>query len=132
VTDEELLRSLAADVENKDIEAFVSKCHADVEFEPLIGSIEGGVYRGHDAIRRWWVQRERALNIALGELDIRQVAGVHLLTVAMRARGSGSGAPVVGALYIAMSVRHGKVEWWAVFQNEDAAVRRAEDWSAAR
>ena len=41
-------------VNHRDLEAFLSFVHPDVEFVSGAALFEGGSYRGHDGVRAWW------------------------------------------------------------------------------
>ena len=42
-----------------DLEALLALCHPGVRFRSLIGAVEGSkAHRGHEGVRRWWVEAE--------------------------------------------------------------------------
>jgi hypothetical protein len=81
----------------RDIEAQIKYCDASIEFHSTFTAVGGGVYHGHDGMRRW----HRDLQQAWGdEIRIDPEAffdlGEHtLLFCELQGRGQGSGAKVV-------------------------------------
>ena len=81
---------------SRDIEAVIALCDPAIEFRSVFAAVGGGVYHGHDGMRRW----HRDLQEAWGEqIRLQPEAyfdlGEHTLTFfAYHARGEHSGAEV--------------------------------------
>lgn len=88
-------RLFAEAITSGDAEAAVAVCHPQVEFDSVLG-ISGGLYLGHEGIRRylddvasawdeWRVEVERVTEGPDGRV---------LIVMTMHARGKGSGVPL--------------------------------------
>jgi len=49
----EIPRRLIDAYNRGDVDSFIAELHPDVEWIPIMAALEGRVYRGHDAVRRW-------------------------------------------------------------------------------
>ena len=80
----------------RDVEAFVALCEPQIEFHSTFAAVGGGVYHGHDGLRRWFrdfedvwgddFQIEAEVYFDLGEQT--------LLFYVLHGRGKQSGADV--------------------------------------
>ena len=75
-----------------DIEGFLAFVDPEVEFVPLLAGVEGGVYRGHDGVRRWFADVEDAWEgyrpVLRGVEAITDSVAVVELSIRLRGRGS--------------------------------------------
>ena len=119
----ELHRRLFAAFNARDINAFVALCDPEVEFHSTVAAVGGGIYHGHDGLRRWHREFEDAWG---GEIHLEAETyldlGDHTL-VFYRAHGRGdlSGAQVTQAAANVVRWRHGLcVHSRAYLRREDA------------
>jgi len=85
---------------SRDIEAVIALCDPSVELDSAFAAIGGGIYKGHDGIRRYFRDYEDAWGT---EIRVQPEAYFDLgeqtiLFCAMRGRGQHSGADVEMAL----------------------------------
>ena len=85
---------------SRDIEAVIALCDPSVELDSAFAAIGGGIYKGHDGIRRYFRDYEDAWG---AEIRVQPEAyfdlGEHtILFYVMRGRGQHSGADVEMAL----------------------------------
>ena len=81
---------------SRDIEAVIALCDPSVELDSAFAAIGGGIYKGHDGIRRYFRDYEDAWG---AEIRVQPEAyfdlGEHtILFYVMRGRGQHSGADV--------------------------------------
>ena len=81
---------------SRDIEAVIALCDPSVELDSAFAAIGGGIYKGHDGIRRYFRDYEDAWGT---EIRVQPEAyfdlGEHtILFYVMRGRGQHSGADV--------------------------------------
>ena len=81
---------------SRDIEAVIALCDPSVELDSAFAAIGGGIYKGHDGIRRYFRDYEDAWGT---EIRVQPEAyfdlGEHtILFYVMRGRGEHSGAEV--------------------------------------
>jgi len=125
---------VVAALNNRDIEGFLELVSPDVEFVPLVARVEGGVYRGHDGVRRWledtWAAME-GYEASIEVLD--EIAGrVGVFRIELRLRGRGSGVEVeAGAYQVTELDRGGRIWRWRFFDRLDAAEDLAREWASA-
>ena len=92
----ELLRRWIEAFNSRDIEAVIALCDPAIEFRSVVAAVGGGVYYGHDGMRRW----HRDLEGAWGEqIRIRpdayfDVGEYTLMAFVYHGRGEHSGAEV--------------------------------------
>jgi uncharacterized protein len=104
-----------------DLEAFVGLTAEDVEFTSMVAEAEGTIFRGHDGVRAWWETVRGAFEDVHWELlDVRGSSDrgvVHL-----RMAGTLGSVPVEQTMWQAITLRDGRVIWWAFFRTEREAL----------
>jgi ketosteroid isomerase-like protein len=111
----------------RDIDAFIALCDEDVEAVSRLVELEGGgSYRGHDGIRSWWESLLGAYPDFSVEIDeIRDLGGVTVTGMRLRAHGKESDAPVMQQQWQVTEWRQGRATWWQNFLNETEALEAA-------
>jgi hypothetical protein len=118
----------------RDVEEFLTLVSPDVEFVPLVAGVEGGVYRGHEGVRRWledtWSTME-GYEASIEVLD--EIAGrVGVFRIELKLRGRGSGVEVETSAYQAAELdREGRLCRWRFFDRLDDAQDVAREWASA-
>jgi ketosteroid isomerase-like protein len=104
-----------------DLEGFVAMTSEDLEFTSLVAEAEGTVFRGHAGVREWWESVRGAfeevhweLLDAFGEGD-NGITHIHMA-------GKLAGVPVEQEMWQIVTLRGGKVAWWAFFRTEEEAL----------
>jgi ketosteroid isomerase-like protein len=111
--------------QNRDLDAFLSNHHPDVEWRSLVLEVEG-VYRGHEGLRSWW---ENVLDVFPDwspQVEDAHDMGDRVL-VRVRAEGSGTGTGIDIDRYVwqVADVRDGRVTSSAFFRTEEEALEAA-------
>ena len=113
-----------AALDRRDLDAFLSVIHPDVEFRSLIAEAEGQTYRGHDGVREWWA----AVAESLGGLRYEQDNAEGFRDrgiVRVRIVGTVEGVEVPQTMWQAWRVRDGLICWWDGFRTEGEALTAA-------
>ena len=122
---EQVVQELFDAFRHGDVDGVLARCDPGVEFSSLLSKVEGGTYRGHDGIRRFFADQRQAWERWEPSPDELEVAGDMALVVGKTAlRGRGSGAEVEVDWAYVMRLRAGKVVWGAA--HADPAVARSE------
>lgn len=88
----ELIRGVYAAWNRADIDTLVSYYSPDAEIRPLLSDLGGDVYRGHDGVRRWYLDANEPWDRLLAEPEEIVVQGdVVVIDVRVRAHGHHSG-----------------------------------------
>jgi ketosteroid isomerase-like protein len=94
----ELVRRLFDAFNRRDAEAMLAGMHSDFEWRPSLspGGIEGNVYRGGDAIRRWLDEVSESWEVMeVHASDHRVIDERRVLVLGrLRIRGRASGVPL--------------------------------------
>jgi ketosteroid isomerase-like protein len=104
----ELVRELIDAVNRADVAAFLARVHPDFEWRTLESSPVAGVYKGHEAVRRYvedWLTTFEGLRIDIDEIS--EVDDQVLVVVRGHARGRGSGIEVENHLCQVWALRDG-------------------------
>ena len=88
-----------------DIDAVIACCDPNVEFHSTFAAVGGGVYRGHDGVRKWYLDLQEIWGEELrSDLETLFDVGESMLVfTVLRGRGQQSGVEV--ELPAAMVVR---------------------------
>ena len=109
----ELGRQLIDALNRRDLDAFLELMDADVEAHSRLVVMEGG-YHGHAGVRRWW---DHLLGVfpdyAMEVVEARDLGGLTLAAVRVRAHGAGSGTPGEETVWNVTEWRDGKAVWWS-------------------
>jgi ketosteroid isomerase-like protein len=119
----ELHRRAAAAFTAGDLEALIACFHPNIELHTEFAEM-GGLYHGHDGLRRWWRDFDDAWG---GGMRIEPEAyfdlgATTLLFLVARARGSSSGAEVVMATAHAITWCDGLAIYFRGYPGRDGAL----------
>lgn len=112
----ELFRRIIDAYNARDIEPFVAGFDPSVEVNTTFSGVSGGVYHGHEGVRRW----QQGLQEAWGdqirmEPDVYFDLGEHTLVVGvLHGRGLHSGVEVQ-SVAISVALCRTSARWWAMF-----------------
>jgi hypothetical protein len=108
----------------RDIERLIALCDSGVEWNSTFAAVGGGVYHGHDGVRRWqrdtedvWGTEIRAEPEAFFDFGERTLA-FHTL----RARGSGSGVEVATSGAQVARWRDGLMTYYKAYAHRDDSL----------
>lgn len=110
-----------------DPDALVALAHEDVEFVSILSSVEGGAYRGHDGLRRYVDDLQRAWDEAtwtverVVELDQETVVAVS----SARFHARSSGMQLDQAFAVVLRFRDGLVWRAEAYADVDEAFKAA-------
>jgi ketosteroid isomerase-like protein len=109
---------------SRDLEAFMAVSAEDVEFTSMVAEMEGTTFRGHDGIRQWWATVVEAFDdVRWTILDIRGASDRAVGHVRMD--GTLGEVPVKLSMWLAASMRDGKVTRWSWHRTEPEAIEAA-------
>ena len=107
---EEAARRFAETITSGDRAAAIAVCHAEIEFESMLG-LTGHRYLGHAGIERYFDDVESAWED--WNVDVEQTVegpdGRVAIVMTMRARGKGSGVPLAIRTAHIWTLRDGKL-----------------------
>jgi ketosteroid isomerase-like protein len=112
-------------INSGDLDAFVALSTEDVEFTSLVAESEGATFRGHDGVRVWWETIRGAFAEVHWELLEIRGSGDHAIT-RFRMAGTLGTVPVEQTMWQAVTMRAGKLSWWASFRTEAEGLEAAE------
>jgi ketosteroid isomerase-like protein len=108
----------------RDLDAFLALAHPDVVGISRVTGIEGGSYRGHEGVRRWWdalldVFPEFAIEIA----SVRDAG--DMVVSGLRNQAQGEDAPLDEFVWQVCEWRDGQVIRWQIYGSEQEALEAA-------
>ena len=125
----ELVLSLHAAVNGRDLEAFVAAWHPDGEYRAAIqDAVEGeaGAFRGHAGIREWWRELHDVWDdFNTRVLEIRDLGDAVVVVFVVGGRGSRSGIANAETLAHVVRVRQRKVVELHDYRSREEAFRAA-------
>jgi ketosteroid isomerase-like protein len=107
-------------LERRDLEGFLANVHPDVEFLSLVAEAEGGTYRGHDGVRRWWDQVAEAMG-GLRFVPQRMEEVGDGICVEIRVTGTVDEVDVSQVMFQAVRTRDELVGGWTTTRTEEEA-----------
>jgi ketosteroid isomerase-like protein len=108
-------------IQARDLDAFLTLVDEDVEFTSLVGEAEGGTYRGHDGVRKWWHEVGDSLGgLRFDAQEHEDLGNGGVLTRAL-ITGTAAGVDVQQQMWQVTQLAGGKAIWWGVFRTEDEA-----------
>ena len=121
----DLLRRWIEAFNSRDIEAVIARCDPAIEFRSVFAAVGGGVYHGHDGMRRWhrdireaWGEQIRAQPEAYFDLG-----EYTLLFFVYHGRGEHSGAEVATPATGVVRWRNGLLTHWTAYLDRAHALR---------
>jgi ketosteroid isomerase-like protein len=118
-----LVRDIIEALNRGDVDGMLERMHADFEWRPLEGSPAGGVFRGHEQVRRYvedWLATFDNLRLVLeepSEVADRVVAVVHA-----HGRGRASGLQLDTRFCQVWTVRGGAVAGMEEYATREQAL----------
>jgi ketosteroid isomerase-like protein len=110
----------------RDIEAFMASYDPEVVAVSRILAVEGGTYRGHDGIRRWWKDLLDVFpDFTIEIISVRDAGNSLVAGLRNRAHGEGSDAPFEETMWQVVEVRDGTVVRWQMYGSEEEALEAA-------
>jgi ketosteroid isomerase-like protein len=109
----EVVRRVYDAAARRDADAVLALYDPDVEWDwtrvsGLFG--QGGFYRGHEELRRWFREWSQGLNNIEYQAEELIAAGAHVISKSvMRGRGRASGIELGDTLYAVWTFREGKI-----------------------
>jgi ketosteroid isomerase-like protein len=124
--DRPLFEEVNAAVERMDAERLVELTYPEVEWHSVLGSVGGGgVYRGHDGMRRYVADLADAWEDFAAEVDdALTVGGLLVLVGRIRYRGKGSGLESEAATGWVTRFRDGKLAYLRTFSDPERELER--------
>ena len=110
----------------RDLDAWLEIADPEVELAPLNLELEGGAYRGHDGIRRFWKDYLAIFPDFSVELDeVRDLGTATVALVRLRGHGTGSDVPVEQPIWQVAEWRRNKCVRWRTCRSEAEALEAA-------
>ncbi len=121
------LHYLAIDAFNRrDLEAWLELADRHMEFTPLNLELEGGAYRDHEGVRRFWEDYLTVFPDFTVEADeIRDLGDTTVARVRLRGHGTGSDVPFEQPIWQVARWQRQKCVWWHSFRSETDALEAA-------
>lgn len=109
-----------------DLPGGLELCDKDCEIRPILGQVEGVVYRGHEGVRSWFTDIYAHWSEFRPELRaFCQVEDSLLVAGRIRARGRHSGVELDTAIWWRFTFRAGRILRMDTFQEPTDAHRAA-------
>ena len=110
----------------RDLETWLELADERVEFVPLNLEREGGSYRGHAGVRRFWAQYLTVFRASTIEADeVRDLGEVTLALIRFRGHGTGSDVAFEAPVWQLVRWRRQKCVSWHSFRSEAEALEAA-------
>jgi ketosteroid isomerase-like protein len=110
----------------RDLEAWLELADEGVEFVPLNLELEGGSYRGHAGVRRFWANYLTVFRDSTIEVDeVRDLGEITLALIRFRGHGTGSDVPFEAPVWQLVQWRRQKCVSWHSFRSEAGALEAA-------
>ena len=109
----------------RDIDAYIALCDSRIEFHSVLAAVEGGVYHGHDGLRRSVEDIEDAMGDE-GRLEAEayfDLGEQTLVFYEVHARGRQSGAAVTGRFAQVARWRDGLGVYMKVYAHKEDALK---------
>ena len=122
----EIVRAAADAFNRRDVEAFRALTANDVEIVPIRAVLEGTIYRGPDAVARWYAAIDDSWEALTVEIEELRDAGDRVLTLGrIRGRGRGSGAAIDVEAAALTEFRDGLITRWHNYTDRAEALEAA-------
>jgi ketosteroid isomerase-like protein len=123
----EVAREAHAAFNARDLDRFLDVWHADCEYRPALeGGLEGGggIYRGHDGIRRWWQEMRDAWSDMGSEMkEIQDLGdGRLLVSIILRVRAETDDMGLEAPFFQVITSRDGRLLSSHDFSSKAAAL----------
>ena len=120
----ELVGELIAAVERQDLSRLIELTDPDVEWHSFMAELgEGGVYHGHDGMRRYVSDLSDAWEFLSTDVDDTLAVGAVVLVVGqLHYRGKGSGVETRSPAGYLVKFRQGRVVYMRAFRDPEHAL----------
>ena len=120
-----LLRGAIEAFNARDIEAFLAYCDPRIEYHPVVAAVSGAIYRGHDGVRRFFMDLEDAWG---GDIRVEpetyfDLGEQILLFYVLHGRGRQSRADVAMPVAMAATWREGLLVYFRGYADRQDALR---------
>ena len=124
--DIETVRSLYDAFNRRDVDGLIATLDPEMEWHPLLGELGGGVYRGHDGVRRLVSEINDTWEEFRVELeDVVDAGEVMFVFSRSHGRGRSSGLEANVAFITVMEIREGRFLRGRSFASLDEALAAA-------
>lgn len=122
----EILERMYDAARRRDFDAFPALHDPNATVIPLILDIEGGGYRGHEGVRRFWSEIHSAFPDWHWVAErIQSFDEGALVAIRIRGHAKGSGVTIDQAAWQVVKLAGGKIVWWQIFRTEAEAIEAA-------
>ena len=122
----DVVRRLVEAFNDRDVDAMVAEVHPEGEIESLRAQLEGTAYRGHDGVRRMFVDfDEDWTSLRMDAEDFREAGDQVVVLGRLRARGRASGVDLDVPIGFVWELRDGKAFRGKTFSEQADALRAA-------
>ena len=109
----EIVMEAHAAVGRRDLDGFLLVWHPEAEYRAAVTQVvegEGGVFRGHDGMRRWWSDLDDLFDDLRTEVrEVQDLGEAVLVVFVTHGRGKHSGLTIAEPLAQILTVREGKI-----------------------
>jgi ketosteroid isomerase-like protein len=122
----ELVRRLMDEIRHGDLDRVLALADPDIELRSLLGTVEGGVYRGHAGVREWFRDVvETFAPLDPGLTGVEDADGAAIATGHARGRARSSGVELEWDWVAILRAPEGKVVRFSIYRDRDD-LRRSE------
>ena len=120
----ELHRCLYDAFNARDVDGLIALCDPSITIESVFGLVGGGIYHGHDGVRRWQTDLEETWGEEIHvEVDAYFDLGEHALVFdALHGRGRQSGADVTLPGAAVTRWRSGKCVYFKAYADRESPL----------
>lgn len=121
----ELVDEVIGAVERQDLSRLIELTDPEVEWHSFLAELgEGGVYHGHEGIRRYARDLSDAWEVLRTDVDDTLTVGAVVLVVGkLHYRGKGSGVETESPAGYICNVRQGRVVYMRAFREPEKALK---------
>jgi ketosteroid isomerase-like protein len=110
----------------QDLDAFLALMDPEVIAIPRVLALEGGAYRGHGGVRRWWESIFSVFpDFEATVLELRAVGDATITSVRFHGHGGGSEAPFEDAIWQVTKWHDGRAVWFKSYLDRAEALEAA-------
>jgi ketosteroid isomerase-like protein len=122
----DLVRRVMEVIGRGDLDGLLGHADADIELQSLLGTVEGGVYRGHSGVREWFRDViETFAPLDPGLTGVEEADGAAIATGHARGRARSSGLELEWDWVALLRAPEGRVVHFSIYRDREA-LRRAE------
>ena len=111
---------------DRDLETWIALSDPEIELAPLSTEMEGGIYRGHDGVRRFWADYLAVFpDFGVEWEEVRDLGDVTLARARLRGHGTESAAAFEQPIWQVVRWRDRRCVWWHSYRNEADALDAA-------